>query len=211
MCKKTGNQSSQHGFKTDFLTSLISFYDKVTHLAEEERQWMCIPGLLWSLWHSPEETGYSWLERLYCSLSENLTWYRMELHPADVWSQIFQSVHQWSVLGTSSYVPIFLSMIWMRGWSALSVSLQVPTSWAGVLICRGIWTLYQWVEAMWKKKANNKENFHVLPFVTVTPGSAIGWGRVAGKLPGRKGPWGIGWQQLNRSQEGQGYPGLYRQ
>lgn len=36
----------------------------------------------------------------------------------------------------------------------------------------------------------NEMKYQVLPLVTTTPGSATGWGRVAGKQPGRKGPGG---------------------
>lgn len=60
------DQPSQHGFKKDryCLTSQSSFYDKVTHLADEEKAvdvhtWASVEPLTPFPTYSPEETGCS--------------------------------------------------------------------------------------------------------------------------------------------------------
>ena len=73
----------------------------------------------------------------------------MEWNPAGGWSRVvFPRAQFW---GPSCWTS--LSMIWMTGLSAPSVSLQMTSSWAGVSIrlrvgrlCRGIWT--GWIEGL---------------------------------------------------------------
>ena len=110
-------------------------------------------------------------------------------------------------------------MIWVRGLSAPSVSLQMTPSWAGVSIglgvgrfCRGIWTdridgqgqLYEVQEGQVPRPALWSQQPHAL--------------LQAEKLPGGKGPGGAGRQTAEHEpavcpggQEGQQHPGLYQE
>jgi len=85
-----------------------------------------------------------------------------------------------------------LSMIWMRGLSAPSVSLQMTPSWAGVSIClrvgrsrRGTWT--DWVDGprptVW---GSTRPNAGSCPWVTPTPYNATGLGRSGWRAAQRK-------------------------
>ncbi|KAK4826869.1 hypothetical protein QYF61_011988 [Mycteria americana] len=69
----------------------------------------------------------------------------MELNPVDGRSQVvFPRAQYW---GWFCLIP--LSIIWTKGWSALSASLQMTPSCAGVLIClrRDLVRLDQWAKA----------------------------------------------------------------
>ena len=80
--------------------------------------------------------------------------------------------------------------------------------------CRGIWT--DWINELrpiiW---GSTRPSAGSCTLVTTTPCNAQAWGKVAGELPGGKGPWGVGWQQAEHEpalcpggQEGQQHPGL---
>jgi len=112
-------------------------------------------------------------------------------------------------------------MIWMRGSSAPSVSLQMTPSW---LECRsaqgqegsaersgqtgsmGQGQLYEVQQGQMPSPALGSQQPHA---------TLRAWGGVAGELPSGKGPWGVGRQLAEHEpavcpggQEGQWHPGL---
>ena len=118
-----------------------------------------------------------------------------------------------------------LSMIWMRGFSAPSVILQMTPSWVEGLICsrvgrlcRGIWT--GWINGprsiVWGSTRLSAGSY---TWVTTTPCNATGLGKGGWKAVRGKGCGGgsIDWQPAEHEpavcpggQEGQWHPGLYQ-
>jgi len=141
----------------------------------------------------------------------------MELNLVCGWSRVvFPRAQYWG-----QFCLISLSMIWMRGLSAPSVSLQMTLSWVGVLIfsrvgrlCRGTWT--GWVDGLRPTVEDlTRLSAGSCTWVTTTPGNATGLGKSISKLLGGKGPWGVGRQPAEHEpavcpggQEGQQHPGL---
>jgi len=156
-----GIRPSQHGFMKGryCLTNLISFYDQVACL-EDEGKAVAVVSLDFrkafdTVPHSILLENLAAHDLNGCTLCRiknwlngwagSREWWRMELNPTGGWSQeVFPRAQfwVWSCLTSSA-------MIWMRGLSAPSVSLQMTPSWAGVFICsrvgrlcRGIWTVW---------------------------------------------------------------------
>ena len=117
-----------------------------------------------------------------------------------------------------------LSMIWMRGMSAPSVSLQMTPSWVGVSIClrvgrlcRVIWT--GWIDGPRPTVWGLARPSAGPALRSKQPHAMLqAWGRVSGKLPSRKGSWGAGRQPAEHEpvvcpggQEDQRHPGLYQE
>ena len=80
---------------------------------------------------------------------------------------------------------IILSMIWMRGSSAPSVSLQMTPSWVGVSICSRIGTLCRWICTDWIDGprpivwCSTGPNAGSCTWVTTTPCNRRQWPQVA--------------------------------
>ncbi|GAB0209146.1 mitochondrial enolase superfamily member 1 [Grus japonensis] len=149
---------SQHGFMKgrSCLTNLISFYDKVTLLVDEGKAVdVLYPDcskafdivshsiLLEKLAaHGMDGCTHCWVKNWLDHRAQRVV-VNGALHPVGSRSQVaFPRAEYWG-----QFCLISLSMIWTRGSSAPSVSLQMTPSWAGVLIClrvgrlyRGIWT-----------------------------------------------------------------------
>jgi len=151
-----GIRPSQHGFikGRSCLNNQISFYDQVTRLVDEGKtvDVVCL-GFSKAFDTVPHSI---FLENLAshgldeCTLRWIKNWLNVRAQRVVVnggWSQVvFPRAQLWGQSCLTS-----LSMIWMRGLSAPSVSLQMTPSWAGVLICsrvgrlcRGIWT--HWID-----------------------------------------------------------------
>jgi len=109
-------------------------------------------------------------------------------------------------------------MIWLRGSSTPSVSLQMTPSWPGVSIClrvrrlcRGIWT--EWINGPRPTGQAPGPALQSQPHATLQA-----WGGVAAKLSGRKEPWGVGRQLADHEpvvcpggQDDQRHPDLYQE
>ena len=92
-----------------------------------------------------------------------------------------------------------LSMIWMRGLSAPSVSLQMTASWVGVSVgsrvgrlCRGFWT--DWIDGPRSTGlVSTRPNAGSCVSITTTPCNATGLGKNGWKAAQRKRNWGCWW------------------
>ena len=124
-------------------------------------------------------------------MAKRREWWWMELNPAGGRSQVvFPRTQFWVQSCLTS-----LSMIWMRGWSVHSGSLQMTPSWVGVLICsrvgrlcRGIWT--GWIDGPRPDVRDSaRPNAESCTLVTTISGDATGSGRSGWKVAQWKRTW----------------------